>query len=197
VTAHLHKASLLLILLAVAGCDRAGRPARTLTSQSGLKVAERNQILSWLQCEECVDGELERVALLGKKEAAAVDSLGEDLLGGPSARRRSNIRQQTESSYVEDSVYAVSVGSQLPGTRSKYVDHYLDNFMNLYRIRAARALAEIGGPKAAAILDSAAHGHVRTPGDTLRADAQLNVLFARDSILGGFPGVRRTLDSAP
>jgi hypothetical protein len=158
--------------------------------------ANRNRILDWLECEECVGGELKRVALLGRKEATAVDSLGEDLLGGPSSRRRSNVRQQIESSYVEDSVNAVSEGSQLPGTRSKYVDHYLGNYINLYRVRAARALAEIGGPKAAALLDSAVHGIVRTPGDTLRADAKLKVRFARDSILGGVPRVRGTLDSA-
>jgi hypothetical protein len=193
-TAHLRKASLLVIVFALAGCDHAGQSAR---SQTGMTVADRNSILSWLECEECVDGELERVARLAKKEGAAVDTLGEDLLGGPSTTRRSNVRQQIDSSYEEDAAYARSTGSQLPGMRSKYVEHYLDNYINLYRVRAARALAEIGGPKAAAILDSAAHGTVRTPGDTLRADAQLKVRHARDRILGRVQGVRRTLDSAP
>lgn len=194
-TSYPPKGPLLLILLALAGCDSADHTARPFAARNtGMTVTDRNRILAWLECEECVDEELKGVALLGKKEVAAVDSLGEDLLGGPSATRRSNVRQQIESSYEEDSVYAVSTGSQLPETKSKYVDHYLGNYINTYRIRAARALVEIGGTRAAAILDSAASGFVRTPGDSLRADAKLKLLFFRDSISPLAPG---TVDSAP
>ena len=159
---HLHRTGLFVIVLALSGCESPKpTPRRLAEGRAGLTVAERRQILSWLQCEECVDGELERVRLLGRKEATTVDSLGQDLLGGPSAIRRSNVRAQFESSYREDSLYSVSEGSQPPLTRTEYVDHYLDNFINLYRIRAAKALVEIGGPRAAGILDSAAHRPVR------------------------------------
>ncbi|MEO7985642.1 MAG: hypothetical protein ABI766_03840 [Gemmatimonadales bacterium] len=161
-TVRAHPTGLLVIVLALSGCESPKHPPlRLAEGRSGLTVAERRQILSWLQCEECVDGELERVPLLAGKEATTVDSLRQDLLGGPSATRRSNVRAQFESSYQEDSLYSVSEDSRPPLTRTEYADHYLDNFVNLYRIRAAKALAEIGGPRAAGILDSAAHRPVR------------------------------------
>jgi hypothetical protein len=186
--------ALLSLALALAGC---GSEA---TRRSEVTPAGRRQVLSWLQCDECTNRELERVRVLGRARATAsatVDSLREDLLGGPAAVRRSNVRRQFESAYQEDSADAASDGEAPPLTRTEYVDGYLDNFVTVYRVRAARALAEIGGPTAKAILDSAVAGHVRTPGDSLRADAQRIVRFARDSILEAHPGSPGRPDSPP
>lgn len=181
-----------LVIIALAGCTSNQSAMHITSATSALTEDERRHVLWWLVCEECIDGELDTVKILGHNKPATVDTLGEDLLGGPSATRRDNVRKQFEQSFEEDTAYAVSEGSSLQVDRDEYVDHYLDNFVNLYRVRAARALAEIGGPKAGVILDSAAQGVVRSPGDTLRADAQLAVLFARDSIL---PGAAGTVDS--
>jgi hypothetical protein len=159
----------------------------TAARERPLTPQERVRIYSWLQCEECVDGELAAVRRLGRSSTtgrATVDSLSEDLLGGPSAERRGNLQRQFLSSYRRVSAYADTIGFGLGVTSVEYVEHYRDNFVNLYRVRAAIALAEIGGPKATAVLDSAAHNALRTRGDTLRADTQQAILFARDSILG-------------
>jgi hypothetical protein len=172
---------LLLLCLSGVACQRPLKP-----DERALKPDERAQVYSWLQCEECVDGELDRVKSLGRENAtgsATVDTLSEDLLGGPSAVRRSNMRRQYESSYTDDSVWTVGAGSAPVLERAEYVDHYFDTFVNLYRTRAAIALAKIGGTKARAILDSALSDHVATGGDTLSSDTRLAVLFARDSIL--------------
>ena len=169
--------ALLLLSLAVA-CQR------------DLKPRERARIYSWLQCEECVDGELAAVKALGtgwRTGKATVDSLSDDLLAGPSAQRRANVEHQFLVSFKSDSAEAILsvLPSVLPVTSTEYVRHYQDNFVNLFRIRAAIALARIGGSKATAVLDSAVAKHFRTQGDTLRPDAQLDLLFVRDSILGG------------
>jgi hypothetical protein len=173
----------LLIWITVA-CQRPLTPEerpRQLTPQ------ERVRIYSWLQCEECIDGELAAVKALGsgaRTGKATVDSLSDDLLAGPSAERRENVARQFVASFLEDSAHADSAGTRLPVGSIEYAQYYQYNFVNLYRVRAAIALAEIGGPKATAVLDSAVARHSRTPGDTLRGDAQLVVQHARDSILG-------------
>ena len=189
--------ALLSLGSALAGCGSEETRRSEVARRSEVTPAGRRQVLSWLQCDECTNRELERVRVLGRARATAsatLDSLREALLGGPPDVRRSNVRRQFESAYQEDSADAASEGEAPQLTRTEYVDPYLDNFVTVYRVRAARALAEIGGPTAKAILDSAVAGYVRTPGDSLRADAQRLVRFARDSILGAQPGYLGTAD---
>jgi hypothetical protein len=149
---------------------------------SALNKHDRDLILYWLQCEECTEGELDSVLALAHDNPAAVDTLAEDLLGGPSTGRRNNIEEQFGRLFDEDAANAAFEGSSAPVSRTAYVEHYLDNFVNLYRARAALALGYFGDPHALAVLDSAANGVVRVSGDTLRADAQLMVIYARDTI---------------
>lgn len=142
----------------------------------------RQQRLAWLQCVECSGGELDRVVALGRSSdsSATVETLGQDLRGGPSPAYRANIRQQFDSAYTEDSLDAVEDGDQPVLTRAQYVQPLLDNFVNTYRVRAARALARIGGPAAKVALDSALFARPLTPGDTLRASARLRIRQARE-----------------
>jgi hypothetical protein len=183
---------LLVLALTLGGCqpDQTPRQAGQGLPEREPVQPDRERVLRWLQCEECTEGELDSVRSLGSKPET-VDTLSEDLLAGPADYRRANVKEQFESLYTDDSLDAVSEGSQPSLTRAEYVNEYLDNFINLYRVRAARALAEIGGPKAKAVLDSAVSGYARTPGDTLRADAQRRVLYVRDSI---YPRERGTVD---
>jgi hypothetical protein len=165
----------------LAGCGpRNGAGGRVATTT-------RHDILAWLECTECSDGELARVVALGTapgSDSSTVDSLDGDLRGGPSAARRANMRQQLDSAYEEDSLQSAAEGLPPVIGRGEYVDRLLDNYVNTYRVRAARALAEIGGPAAKAALDSAFVGDPTGGVDTLRADARLAVLFVRDSMLG-------------
>jgi hypothetical protein len=182
------RAQLLVVCLAAMACQRE------------LTLRERARLYAWLQCEECVDGELAAVTALGKSwrtGGATVDSLSDDLLAGPSAERRNNVAQQFVSSFLEDSAHADSAGTQLPVSSIEYAQYYQYNFVNLYRVRAAIALAEIGGAKARAVLDSAVARYTRTAGDTLRGDAQLEVKRARDGNLGESPGAQSGTSDGP
>jgi hypothetical protein len=76
------------------------------------------------------------------------------------------------------------LGVALVVSSAEYVDHYLDNFVTLFRTRAGFALARIGGARATATLDSALGGKLRAPDDSLRSDAVATLRFVRDSLLG-------------
>jgi hypothetical protein len=148
----------------------------------------RQLIDAWLMCEECIDGELKAVVALGADSSTrqpAVESLIGGLLAGPSRRQVANVRQQFMESFQEDSVYATTVLGTAPVTGStEYIDHYLGNFIAVFRTRAALALARIGGPRATAALDSALQGGLRDPDDSLRSDVLASLRFARDSLAG-------------
>ena len=167
--------ALVLLLLGAAACQRP------------LKPAERGDVLSWLECEECVDGELSRVIHLGhgwRTGAATSDSLIDDLLAGPGTGRTANISQQFLAAFHDDSVASSTAGGGFPVGSPQYIRHYVGNYVAVYRGRAAIALARIGGKRARAALDSARAGHLRQPTDSLRPDVLDEVAFGLDSILG-------------
>jgi hypothetical protein len=147
----------------------------------------RTVVDAWLLCEECVDGELAAVLARGADSttrAVAVDHLSAALLAGPSPTRIANLRQQYLESFEADSVYGQTVLGVAPLANSPdYVAHYLDNFIAVFRARAALALARIGGPRAQAVLDSALADRLRDPDDSLRVDVLASLRFARDSLL--------------
>lgn len=147
----------------------------------------RGVIDAWLLCEECVDGELAAVLALGSgpgTRGAAVEQLSEGLLAGPSPARVANVRQQFLESFEADSAYGMTVLGVPPVTTlAAYMDHYLENFIAVFRARSAIALARIGGPRARATLDSAIAGGLRDPDAPLREDVRASLMFARDSLL--------------
>jgi len=171
-----------LLSTAVLACGPAPPAAQRQPSDPGQRID------AWLLCEECTDGELAAVLALGADSATrqpAIESLVGGLLAGPSRRQIANVRQQFMESFQEDSIYAATVLGTAPVTGSaEYVDHYLGNFIALYRTRAALALARIRGRRATAALDSALAGRLRDPDDSLRRDVVASLRFARDSLAG-------------
>jgi hypothetical protein len=183
--------------LIVGACrtSRQDRSSVTSRDRSPLTPEERSTVTQLLQCEECSDGELVAVTNLAARKPAVVDTLSEDLLRGPSRESRSRLRRQFLQTYREDSLFQNSSPEGLrPSGHSvalpaviepsgEFVDHYLGNYVALYRVRAATALARIGGNKARAALDSALTGHLRLPNDTLRSDVKAAIQLARDRVL--------------
>jgi hypothetical protein len=110
-------------------------------------------IETWLECVECQNGELQAVVKLGQ---AAVPALARAVVDGPSAAK-----QQSYEAYLRR-VFAdlkkreqTRPKSAVPYTEAEFIKRDMDKLVNLYRVRAARALGEIGGGDAAKALDKA------------------------------------------
>jgi hypothetical protein len=180
-------------------CRSSGRSQNqsSITAQdsAALTPQERRTVSHLLQCEECSDGELDAVKKLADRKPAVIDTLREQLLRGPSPEARSRLRRQFLQTYREDSLFQSSSPDDLAELHSpavvessdQFVNHYLGNYVALYRVRAATALARIGGSKARAALDSAMTGHLPIPGDTLRRDVLIAIRVARSRIRPGGP----------
>jgi len=129
--------------LIAAGC--ATRPApEPFPGAPDRAGAVRRAIVEWLECEECRAGELEAVVRL---EQAAVPSLVAALREGPPPVRREAQRRHLIATYQR---------LKLTMSEDDYVRRYAENYEALYRIRAADALAAIGGPTARQALEAAA-----------------------------------------
>lgn len=118
------------------------------------QVSQAHQLLEmWLECTECDRGELKAVASLG---AMAAPSLIATLKRGPSQAKQEIMRLRLMRSYKQLTEYKNS-HHILTATESEadYIAHYLENYMAQHQIRAAIALAEIGGPAARRALEEA------------------------------------------
>jgi hypothetical protein len=132
-------------------------PAAPAQSESRIALAPnaaakaRHSIVEWLECEECEDGELERVVELG---AVATPTLAATLRQGPSEASRELVRRELANTYEQLAAYAADhPGTELPMDREQYISTYLDNYIALYQIRSAKALAAIGGDAAKRALE--------------------------------------------
>jgi len=150
-----------------------------LTSCTDLTANDLARINQWLTCIECSEGELKAVLKLAEgKPKATTDSLGAALLRGPTPQERDNLRRQFTAVYQQ---LANRLGAaNLRVGQSAYVDHYLQNVIAIYRIRAARALAQIRGGAAKQYLVYAQGDSVRAHGDVLRPDVT-RAIFIADS----------------
>ena len=128
------------------------------------QVAARRVIAEWLQCEECVDGELDALVQLGAP--LAEPTLAATLLGGPSPASLALREAELRVRYLELVEFARShphapVGMDL----EQHVATYLANFVALQRIRSAQGLAALRGPGAVSALR-------KTQGLNLRQDVR-------------------------
>lgn len=105
------------------------------------------QVTSWLECEECTDGELRHVVSLGDQ---AVPALAAALHHGPSEESRAQLRKHRLATYAQLKDYG-----PVPLTEEVYVRKYTENAVALYQVRAAVALGAIGGPEARRALEEA------------------------------------------
>jgi hypothetical protein len=125
--------------------------------QQRLSPTESAQALealtTWFECEECEAGELAAVTKYGQ---AVVPSLAAVLRGGLSPAAREHLRGELELRYdalVERS--KKNPNARPKSSKSRFVSRYLDNRDAQYRVRAAQALAAIGGRDARRVLEEA------------------------------------------
>jgi len=148
----------ILATVLLAGCQQ--RSKQDLKDLSPERKAEIVQtVLAWLECEECQDGELERV----KKEGdLAVPTLSAALLKGPSPASLELLRLGLEERYDKLQNYSKThKDMKISQTKADFVAHYLGNYESLYRIRAAEALSTIGSKQAKQSLMEASKGNFR------------------------------------
>lgn len=127
------------------------REKPTLTPQQAAEA--RRTIVTWLECEECTEGELEAVVKLGP---VVVPSLVAILREGPSRASRESLRRHLISTYEKLKQYErTHPEAKVPMSEEEYVKTYMDNYMALYQIRAAKALAAVRGPAAKQALKEA------------------------------------------
>jgi len=115
--------------------------ATELTPEQSLEV--RKAVVTWLECEECTEGELEKLLRYGEY---AVPTLGAVLERGPSPATLEKYRLHLESSYRNLIEYSRTHEEvKIEQTEEEYVKQYLENYQAHHAVRAAQALAKLGG----------------------------------------------------
>ena len=105
-------------------------------------------ITAWLECQECTQGQLRAVRSLGK---AAVPTLELVRDNSPSSVLLNELKVKHKR-YLEDSYRKVQQHLKATNkppismTEDQYVDLFLKGAVDLYQIRAAKALRAIGSP---------------------------------------------------
>jgi len=137
-----------ICLLSILGCqpgnEESDPPVTKLTPEQAEQV--RQSLVTWFECEECEEGQLAAVIENGE---VAIPSLIATLRSGSAPASRELLRRQLDRRYTELKEYERShPAAKVTGTREDFIDMYLSNFDAQYRVRAATALAAIGGPSA-------------------------------------------------
>jgi HEAT repeat protein len=110
-------------------------------------------LATWLESEEFDANELTPLIKYGQ---AIVPSLIAALDAGPSPSRRERARRSLAAGHERLADLArKNPDRKAPPSQAEYVKHYLSNFDARYRMRAAEALAAIGGNEARKALEAA------------------------------------------
>jgi hypothetical protein len=154
-------------------------PAALTQSESQITLSPRaaaearRTIVEWLECEECNAGELQRVVELG---TVATPTLAATVREGPSEASRELVRSELGKTYDQLAAYvAEHPERELPMDREQYISTYLENYIALYQIRSAEALAAIGGDEAKRALQESENV-------SSRSDVRQTIRKFRDSI---------------
>lgn len=142
------------------GSPGAGQSPATL--RSGQQASVDKIVYAWMQCQDCMAGERERVVSLG---GTAVPRLRAILKEGPPPSHMAAIQKSLQ--------YLVSHADsgRVPSRRALAAQ--LDAFQSMYRVRAASALAGIGGRAALSALCAGVASSA--PGSVVRAAARAGV----------------------
>ena len=134
-------------------------PAQAIAEppDTSLTEAQRSNatlaLANWFECADCDQGELEVVTRYGRH---VVPGLAATLDEGPSAASREILRRSLEELYDALVEQARERPNMKPrSSREEFVARYLAGFDVRYRVRAATALARIGGADARAVLETA------------------------------------------
>jgi hypothetical protein len=126
--------------------------AESIQSLSDAQKVMRT-VLSWLECEECISGELKAVIRLYN---IAVPPLSIALREGPSQSSLEIYRRELMASYTKMAIYHDSkTKRQLAMLPDEYTALHLRNYVRLYQVRALTALSMIGGKTATTALADA------------------------------------------
>ena len=116
-------------------------------------VGNARTLDAWLECVECNEGELQAVVKLGP---SVVADLGRSLVSGPSDAKSDSYKRYLRKMYADLKANEKSHPERVvPYSEQEFVNREMVKYANMYRVRAARALGEIGGPEAAKLLDQA------------------------------------------
>lgn len=133
------------------GSTTGGTPKDTLSPQEYTDL--RHALIAYMECEECENGELEALKKFGEK---AVPSLTATLNDGPSPAKTETYRKQLEQAYTDLSNYnAQNKENKIEMSQEQYISTYMENYVALYKMKAARALGAIGGANAKNALEAA------------------------------------------
>jgi hypothetical protein len=150
----------LRIVLTAAALSMLGastQAATELTPEQSLEL--RKAVVTWLECEECTDGELDRLLKYGE---VAVSTLAAVLDRGPSPASVEKYRLHLESSYRKLVEYSRTHDDvKIDQSEDEYVKQYLENYQAHYAVRSAQALAKLGGVEARRSLEAASQRKMR------------------------------------
>jgi len=165
---------LLNIVLAAIAASLLGastQAATELTPDQYLQV--RKAVVTWLECEECTEGELDRLLRYGE---LAVPMLGAVLERGPSPASVERYRLHLESSYRKLIEYSRTHDDvKIDQKEDEYVKQYLENYQAHYAVRSAQALAKLGGVDARRSLEAASKRKMREDVDQVVQDSLKSV----------------------
>jgi hypothetical protein len=139
------------------------------------RCPEDDPVRRWLTCIECNEGELDSVRALALRDRPTLRSLLRDrLLEGPSDELRASLLRQFGRTFT------LLRPASDEADRKAHAQFALKRFSAKWRLRAAIALAGVGGAQDA--LDSAAKGIFRRTTDSLFPGEDRALLIVRDSL---------------
>jgi hypothetical protein len=146
-------------------------PSKPLSVKEAINAIDA--LTTYFECEECHPVQLIAVTRYGD---AIIPSLAATLHGGLSPASRELMRRSLAARYEQ----LVRQGEKDPkfkisASEKEFVARHLEDFDARYRIRAAQALAALGGPQARAALEAALS-------KTARADVRTVVQQSLDKI---------------
>src|SRR5262245_4694408 len=130
-------------------------PDRTRGRTPQQEVELRRDLVRWVECDESHGGQLQAVVRWGE---AAVPSLAATLEQGPSLERMTAYRNGLGRTYEKLKAYSESHPdreSEPLLSLGEFVGLYTQNFIALYKSRAAIALGRTGGAAAKSALEKA------------------------------------------
>ena len=150
---------LLTLCFSAPRCQKSGTPS--LPPEQAAQA--RRAIVNYFECEECKPEEIEAVVKLGP---VAVPTFVATLREGAPRTNLEVYRRHLTVRYRELKQYErTHPEAKVPGSEEQFVNSYAENYVALYRVRAALALGMIGGADAKRALEEAS----RTP---LREDVR-------------------------